>query len=508
MVCNKCGIENPDRAKFCNGCGERLYPPDLKPADCATGPVAAPSKICPPSGLSNPASASTCDCGNASETRVSQAPNHLNTGRQDSRKQLSGVGGWLLFLCLVLCVFSPAGWLILLVANPQLQLVPVGALIAYGFVAGYKLWRIRPGAVRFARTFLIVNISVNACIVLAEAIFLIPVAASKNMGTITWSIIWFLYLRKSTRVAATFREKPQDEADQTLTVVTLVPTKQAQLENAKRGLGFESDEEAHRDINQGGAVLEPPMKNTAPPPSAMNLPEAEHIPPAETTSGTPSEATEREADASHPLKAAEAAQPTAKRMAEDSSLLASSAGTHNYLKHLIVIGVVLVAAIGGILLLRPLIRYKYLKRGSIPYRYDRYSGRTDVFTAEGWAPVSFDRPLIKIPSAAKIHVSDQANINLDESEICVGVDNNSNYMVKSISVHLNPGRDAKGDNYVAQALLTDGLKILVPGAQKGMCGTIVDRDDYTPLSTYQLRTVSSVAGKWEFSVEEVEGWKP
>ena len=538
MICTQCGCENPDTAKFCNGCGERFYAPGLKPADCADGSVPTPSKICPACGLLNAASASTCDCGNSFEKGATQASNHLNVDRQGSSKQLSGVGGWLLLLCLILCVFSPAGWLILLLARPQLRLLPVGAVIAYGIVAGYKLWKIRPRAVRFARTFLIVNISVNACIALVMAIFVSPVAASRDMGTIVWSTIWLLYLRRSARVANTFREKPQDEGGRASTLATSVSTEQLQPKNAKRGLGFESDEKAHRNINEGGAVLGLSTKSTAPPSSIMSLPQTERISPTETTSATPSEATEGEPGVSYPLKIAPVAHPIANRRTEDSSLPPGPAGTYNGLKLLIVLAVVFMTAIGGIFLLSPLFQYKYLNRESIPYRYDRFSGRTDVFTVEGWAPVSFDRPLIKIPSdlvsdrvslppgmigspnaytidtskllgmkpipSEEILVGDQADMIFDESEECLGVDNNSNYMVKSISVHLVPESEAKGDYYTAQALLTDGGKLLVPGGHASMCGTIVDKEDYTPLSSNFLRAM----GKWEFNVEEVEGWKP
>jgi hypothetical protein len=67
--------------------------------------------------------------------------------------------------------------------------------------------------------------------------------------------------------------------------------------------------------------------------------------------------------------------------------------------------VIVAAAFGCLLLMRPFIRYKFLKEGSLQFRYDRYSGRTDqLVPKEGWVPVSFNRPSEKIPTA-NIHLS-------------------------------------------------------------------------------------------------------
>jgi hypothetical protein len=146
-------------------------------------------------------------------------------------RELLGVGGWLGFLIFDLAVFSPLfflvisyklgnglniiinypllGWLIML--NRVL-----GMAIAFGGVyAGVQLYRVRPGAVRFTKRFIIISgvpvTAVSVLIYLAATQTGVP-AIKENARSIPTFIalgwfgrgVWYLYLSYSRRVAATF----------------------------------------------------------------------------------------------------------------------------------------------------------------------------------------------------------------------------------------------------------------------------------------------------------------
>jgi hypothetical protein len=314
---------------------------------------------------------------------------------QSYEQNLDGVRGWLLLLCLILCVISPALYLITIFYNPSPFLI-VGAVVmgSYGFVAGYKLWRIRAGAVKFARRFLVVNISVNACIVLAVAIFVSPVAASGDMGTIVWSTLWLQYLQRSARVTRTFREKPQDEGGH-------------------------------------ASSTNPPVLTNQPQPG----------------------------------------------------------GTH-FLKTMVILAVLLASAFGCLMLIRPLTRYKYLKMRDVPYRYDRYSGRTDKLAYGGWVPVGFDRLPIAIPTnAVSLQYDSFASHDLASTgeQICFDVTNDSGYMIKSVTI----GVSEKPFFHFDELVTLENGTLLRSGTQDCLCG-ISHATDWT----------------WHFKVQSAKGWKP
>ena len=133
-----------------------------------------------------------------------------------------GVGGWLLFLCLILAVFNPL-LLVLGIFNPKglrTQFVDVLAAIdATGFVllnigslyAGVRLWRIQPGAVQVTKRYLLCGMGFVVLHMVVTFMFGTSSALYKTQDytdvakTIGFNVIWYLYLSRSRRVKNTYQ---------------------------------------------------------------------------------------------------------------------------------------------------------------------------------------------------------------------------------------------------------------------------------------------------------------
>jgi ABC-type spermidine/putrescine transport system permease subunit II len=148
------------------------------------------------------------------------------TGRDAPR----GVRGWLLLLCLMLTVFGPAITVGLMVDEYRafasrfagssglhlaisVSLGLAACSTAYGMYAGWRLWRIRPGAVALARKALLFGLAVDL-VTTAIDVAAAP-AASSDLGFVHQvllhaapSLVFFTaclgYLNKSARVSATY----------------------------------------------------------------------------------------------------------------------------------------------------------------------------------------------------------------------------------------------------------------------------------------------------------------
>jgi hypothetical protein len=154
---------------------------------------------------------------------------------ENRQNSLSGVQGWLLIFCFYLVILNP---LILLenilfeIFEPEIystifsqfnlifiiESVIVVLLVLYGFHAGIKLWRIKPGAVDSANKFLdlfliytIISISTLILIFLITelSLDLSTVAAGIVIEDLIISIgfylIWKSYLKNSIRVQNTYK---------------------------------------------------------------------------------------------------------------------------------------------------------------------------------------------------------------------------------------------------------------------------------------------------------------
>ncbi len=118
-----------------------------------------------------------------------------------------GVGGWLLFLCLSLVIFSPLLMIRDLYSakgmNPFLFLINV-ALLIFSVYAGIGLWKIRKGAVKIALIYLNVLVLLAFFSLIYSMVKGTYVYYSGMLSPFVYSIIWTSYLIKSKRVKATY----------------------------------------------------------------------------------------------------------------------------------------------------------------------------------------------------------------------------------------------------------------------------------------------------------------
>jgi uncharacterized protein DUF2569 len=152
------------------------------------------------------------------------------TRPEPAEPQYKGVGGWLLLLCLGLTVFTPLltigslatayrmsleyfdqfpGLLVITVIDTILSL----GLIAFGFYAGIGLWSIRPGAVKMAKRFLLCTLGYQAIAAILQFMAGLPSTATATilsqvaicvLRSVIYFAVWYSYLDKSKRVAATY----------------------------------------------------------------------------------------------------------------------------------------------------------------------------------------------------------------------------------------------------------------------------------------------------------------
>lgn len=161
-----------------------------------------------------------------SESTAGFAPNS-NAGDQDStetptaepailhlqRKDVSGVGGWLLLLCIAWTIVGPIGSVLIIVGS-----LFVGNIFntisffltgLFGVYAGYCLWAVKPKAVLVAKCYLWIMLIIYTIIPLQFGIFLTlegmkPEVVLGAAMTSIFFAIWFSYFLFSKRVASTY----------------------------------------------------------------------------------------------------------------------------------------------------------------------------------------------------------------------------------------------------------------------------------------------------------------
>jgi hypothetical protein len=168
---------------------------------------------------------STPNANRAAPPQQSPAPPIATT---ESRHK--GVRGWLLLFCIGLTVLGPIvilGSVLAALGTPAdgyrqfprlLVVTLMGALLNLVFVAfsiytGVCLWRIRPGAVRTAKTFLVCYLWY--CMISYGLLFTagLPSAINVTLAAqlrkqvvkdLLYFLIWYSYLNRSKRVKATY----------------------------------------------------------------------------------------------------------------------------------------------------------------------------------------------------------------------------------------------------------------------------------------------------------------
>jgi hypothetical protein len=138
------------------------------------------------------------------------------------------VSGWLLLFCLTLTVGYPATTLYRIVTHTlpsiakghtlaftfllSVYCVVFTALAVFSFIAGLKLWLVRPDAVRFARRWLWTHLFTNFAyfglwLVVAkprQSSIVAEMGWGHVVGPIVSFALWYFYLEHSKRVAATY----------------------------------------------------------------------------------------------------------------------------------------------------------------------------------------------------------------------------------------------------------------------------------------------------------------
>lgn len=143
---------------------------------------------------------------------------------------LQGVRGWLLFFCVTLVFLNPLatlgffgyslsqivpafdrlpGLLVVAIADGVASL----ALMSLSVYAGISLWRVRPNAVKSAKTFLLAGVAyvlISPLLILLSGLPIgvaastLPDAYLSAGRSLVYYAIWFNYLRTSKRVQATY----------------------------------------------------------------------------------------------------------------------------------------------------------------------------------------------------------------------------------------------------------------------------------------------------------------
>ena len=147
-------------------------------------------------------------------------------------KDYKGVRGWLLLLCVSLAILDPfAGFINIMAVTDTLKpyfeqdpalfkLVLIGGvcnicLLVYSMYAGMSLWRAAPNAVMSAKRYLVVlfhysffSIFLPQLVGLSEKTQteIYKTSPINNLIVMLYASAWYLYIRKSKRVRATYGE--------------------------------------------------------------------------------------------------------------------------------------------------------------------------------------------------------------------------------------------------------------------------------------------------------------
>jgi hypothetical protein len=167
---------------------------------------------CPNCHLENPPTAINCDCGYNFQDHLIQTNKATTSAGITTYDK---VGGWLLFLCVILTILSPIITLIMFLASPDGELNALGmalaalitfAPMAYSIFTGVRLWMVKPGAVKQAKIFLVVIALYNILLLVVSSGASSPTSSdiSTTIRSAISSFIWFMYLRSSKRVTGTF----------------------------------------------------------------------------------------------------------------------------------------------------------------------------------------------------------------------------------------------------------------------------------------------------------------
>lgn len=188
MYCANCGAAITPGTHFCVSCGKQVpgAPAQSMPQSVGGGAAAGPAYSLGPTGTAMPT-----------------AP------LLPELQKLQGIGGWLLFFCIVVTVVHPLVNLAEAVATPQPGVIFLDLLLSAAAVTtGVSVWSKRSWAFTMVKTYFIIMIVVSVLIFIGAATETNVEARVDSFVTgirvLIWVAIWWSYFRKSKRVLATF----------------------------------------------------------------------------------------------------------------------------------------------------------------------------------------------------------------------------------------------------------------------------------------------------------------
>ena len=135
-------------------------------------------------------------------------------------RRYEGVAGWLALFVFGLIVGFPGSVLVEVVrmADKDTTTAAISALIGmplacFSIYAGMRLWRIKPDAVKAAKRFLLTYLSMNLVAAAVAAVLAfsssewaepLADATTSPLPSLVYVGIWYSYLNRSKRVAATY----------------------------------------------------------------------------------------------------------------------------------------------------------------------------------------------------------------------------------------------------------------------------------------------------------------
>lgn len=200
MFCSRCGVKNPGSAQFCYRCGAPMFRPSQESPTSTSAPK---PKACPACGLTNPASASNCDCGYSFGKGTRALSGVLVSDAMTAESELKGVRGWLLLFCVIATILAPVVAVLQTAVKGLTPLVLASAgVAALSCYAGVSIWRVTTNALKWLKAYFVVQLGLGVLALLGSiSTGSDPPAAA---GGLFWVIVWFLYFHKSARVRLTY----------------------------------------------------------------------------------------------------------------------------------------------------------------------------------------------------------------------------------------------------------------------------------------------------------------
>jgi hypothetical protein len=176
MFCPHCGIQIRDAARYCRTCGGNLALPSTRVANYAVA-------------------------GDAPSMAALDA-------------EIRGVGGWLLFFCLIMTVLGPVAFVSSGSEGLFFLSVLLGLKTIFGVVVGINLWSVKESALGLLRAYFVVAIVFGLLLLvvnLLDAFARPEQSLLESIGRPTLRLLnlailtaWYAYFHSSRRVKSTY----------------------------------------------------------------------------------------------------------------------------------------------------------------------------------------------------------------------------------------------------------------------------------------------------------------